>query len=106
MNTDILSPDDTINQMIELRLQLAKLERQIETLKPAFFDACAAQEAAQFRHEHAIISRRLTRGTWDYPTHILEQEEHLKQLRLQFQQTNEPTAGREITWSIKLTTQI
>ena len=106
MNTDILSPDDTINQMIELRLQVAKLERQIDTLKPAFFAACAAQKVAQFQHEHALISRRLTPGKWDYPTHILEQAEHLKQLKLQFQQTNEPITGRDIIWSIKLTTQL
>lgn len=106
MNTDSLSPDATINQMIELRRQLAQLERQIDDLKPAFFDACAAQEVAQFQHEHALISRRLTRGTWDYPDHILEQEEHLRQLRRQFQQTNEPIAGREIIWSIRLTTQL
>ena len=106
MNTDMLTPDNTINQMIELRLQLAQLERQIDALKPAFFDACTAQEVAQFRHEHAIISRRLTPGTWAYPTHILEQAEHLRQLKKQFQQTNEPTAGREVIWSIKLTTQL
>lgn len=106
MNTDSLSPDDTINQMIELRLQVTKLERQIDALKPAFFDACAAKEVAQFQHEHALISRRLTPGKWRYPNHILEQAEHLKQLKLQFQQTNEPTTGREVIWSIKLTTQL
>ena len=106
MSTDILSPDETINQMIELRLQVAKLERQIDALKPAFFAACAVQEITQFQHEHALISRRLTPGKWRYPNHILEQAEHVKQLKLQFQQTNEPTAGREVIWSIKLTTQL
>lgn len=103
MNTTTSEPSEIIDQMIALRIQLGQLESQIEALRPAFFQACAAQEISQFQHEQALISRRLTPGKWDYPNDILEQERQLKQLKQQFQQTHEPVAGREIIWSIKLT---
>lgn len=103
MNITTAEPCDVIDQMVALRLKLAQLEAKIEALKPAFFDACATQEASQFQREAAVISRRLTPGKWDYPSNITEQEQRLKQLKQQFQQTHEPVAGREIIWSIKLT---
>ena len=103
MNKTTAQPSDVIDQMVILRRQLAQLEAQIEALKPAFFDACAAQKVSQFQHQQALIFRRLTPGKWDYPNDILEQEEQLKQLKQHFQQTHEPTAGRDIIWSIKLT---
>lgn len=106
MNTDILNSNQVIDQIIALRLQCAELEQQIENLKPAFFKACAAQAASQFRHNQALISRRLTPGKWDYPSDIVTQEKQLKQLKQQFQQTHEPVSGREITWAIKLTTPL
>lgn len=106
METTILDPGNVIHQMITLRLQLAELEQQINSLKPAFFAACAAQDASQFKHEQAVISRRLTPGKWNYSGDILEQEQHLKQLKQRFQQTHEPVAGRDITWSIQLTPQL
>ena len=56
-----------------------------------------------FEHGQAVISRRLTPGKWDYPNHVVEQEEELKKTKRQFQETHEPTAGREVIWSIKLT---
>ncbi|WP_346293236.1 hypothetical protein [Sphaerothrix gracilis] len=103
MNTDSPVSDSVIDQMIDLRLQLAQLEHKIDTLMPPFFHACAAQELTQFRHKHGIICRRLTPGKWDYPSDILKQEKRLKLLKQQFQQTHEPTAGREVSWSIRLT---
>jgi hypothetical protein len=106
METTILDPGHVIHQMITLRLQLAELEQQIDSLKPAFFAACAAQDVSQFKHEQAVISRRLTPGKWNYSGDILEQEQHLKQLKQRFQQTHEPVAGRDITWSIQLTPQL
>ena len=106
MNTDSLHSENVINQMIALRHQLAQLQQQIDALKPAFFDACAAQAITQLRHPHATISRKLTPGKWDYPSHILDHEQHLKQLKQQFQQTHEPSAGREIIWTIRLHPQL
>jgi len=104
MNTDSLSPNDAINQMIALRLQRAEIDHQIETLKPTFFEACAALDISQLRHEQALVLRKLTPGQWDYPSPILEQEQQLKQLKQQFRETHEPTTGRELSWSIRLTT--
>ena len=104
MNTDTLSPNDAINQMVSLRLQRAELDNQIETLKPTFLEACAALDISQLRHEQALISRKLTPGQWDYPDNIIEGEQQLKQLKQQFRKTHEPTTGREISWSIRLTT--
>lgn len=105
MNPTTANPNDVINQMIALRYQLAQLEHQIAALKPAFFEACTAQNVTQFEHEQALIFRKLTPGKWNYPSDILEQEHRLKQLKEQFQQTHEPMAGREITWLIKLKPQ-
>ena len=106
MHLDSPTPNDVINQMITLRRQLAQLETQIEALKPAFFDACMAQEASQFQHQQALIFRRLTPGKWDCPSNIIDQERRLKQLKQQFQQTHEPVAGREAIWSIKLAPEL
>lgn len=103
MNTDILSPNDVINQMVALRVQRAELDHQIDILRPIFFEACAALDISQLRHEHALISRKLTPGQWNYPNHILEHEQRLKQLKQQFRETHEPATGREISWSIRLT---
>ena len=102
MNTIQTQPSDVIDQMVALRKQLAQLEAQIEALKPAFVDACTAQEVEQFQHQQALIYRRLTPGKWDYPSDLLQQEQHLKQQKRQFQQTHEPVAGREVIWSIRL----
>lgn len=104
MSTDISSPNDAIDQMISLRLQRAELDRQIDTLKPKFLEACADLNISQLRHEQALISRRLAPGKWDYPSHILEHEKQLKRLKQQFQETHEPAAGREVSWAIKLLT--
>lgn len=75
MNTTQTQPNDVIDQMVALRKQLAQLEAQIEALKPAFFNACAAQEVDQFQHPQAVIYRRLTPGKWDYPSDLIEQVE-------------------------------
>lgn len=60
MHTDSLSPNDVIDQMISLRLQRAKIDHQIDTLKTTFFEACAALDISQLRHEQALVSRKLT----------------------------------------------
>ena len=104
MDTDIANSDSIIEQMVALRLQRAKLDQQINMLKPLFLEVCAAQDEARFEHGQAVISRRLTPGKWDYPEHVMEQEQQLKRLKQQFQETHEPTAGREVIWSIKLPT--
>ena len=104
MNTDSLSPNNVINQMIALRLQRAAIDHQIDTLKPTFFEACATLDISQLRHEQALVSRQLTPGQWDYPSPILEQEQQLKQLKQQFRETHEPATGRELSWSIRLIT--
>jgi hypothetical protein len=96
------SPIEIINAMIDLRVQLCELERQIQALQPAFFAACMALNTEKIELEHAIISRRLTPAQWTYSPDILQQQDLLKQLKRQFQQKHEPTSGREITWVIKL----
>jgi hypothetical protein len=75
MNTTRTQPSDVIDQMVALRKQLAQLEAQIETLKPAFFNACAAQAVDQFQHQQTVIYRRLTPDKWDYPNDLLQQVE-------------------------------
>jgi hypothetical protein len=101
--TSILSdPSEVIDLMIELRIQLSKLEQQIQALQPAFFAACLSLNTNKINHDRAIISRRLTPAQWTYSSEVLDQEALLKQLKLLFQQDNEPTRGREISWAIKL----
>ena len=102
MNMKTADHNDIINQMVALRLQRAELNGQIETLQPAFLEACAALDISQLEHEQALIFRKLTRGQWDYPDHIQEQEQQLKQIKQQFRDTHEPTTGRELSWAIKL----
>ena len=94
--------NEVINQMVALRIQRAELDDQIETLQPAFIEACAALDISQLEHEQALIFRKLTRGQWEYPDHIQEREQQLKNLKQQFRDTHEPTTGREISWSIRL----
>lgn len=95
-------PNDVIDQMVELRLQRTQLDQRIEALKPAFHQACTELDVSQFRHDNALISRKLTPGRWQYSDSIQEKEKQLKRLKRQFQETHEPVSGREISWAIKL----
>lgn len=88
--------------MVALRLQRAELDDQIEALQPSFLEACAALDIAQLELEQALIFRKLTRGQWDYPEDVQEQEQQLKKIKQQFRDTHEPTTGREISWIIRL----
>lgn len=101
-STDLLNPTDIVDAMIELRIQLREIEEQIQALQPAFFTACLALNTDKIALQRATISRRLTPGQWAYSANIVEQEDLLKQLKQQFQQTHEPISGREVTWAIKL----
>jgi hypothetical protein len=101
-SADVLDPFQIIDDMIELRIQLAQLEQQIQELQPLFFAACLMLDQAKIARNRAIISRKLTPAQWTYPTEVLDQEVLFKQLRKQFQQDHEPSGGREITWMIKL----
>jgi hypothetical protein len=98
----LLAPFEVIETMIELRIQVAQLEQQIQSLQPAFFDACAALNTEKIALERATISRRLTPRQWAYASDVLEQEALFKLLKQQFQKAHEPTGGREVTWAIKL----
>lgn len=100
--TEVLNPSQIIDLMIELRFQLAELEQQIQALQPAFFAACVALNTERIAVERATISRRLTPGQWVYSPEIVTQEDLLKQLKKQFQETHEPSGGREVIWAIKL----
>ena len=51
-----------IDEMVALRIQLAAIASQVESLKPAFFDACAALDATPIKLDSAVISRKLTFG--------------------------------------------
>lgn len=102
LNCDPVTHTSIIDKMIDLRRQIHKLEQEIDSLRPDFFAACAALNTERICTGKAIISRRLTPGQWDYPPDIEAQENLLKQLKQQFQQTHEPIRGREIIWVIKL----
>lgn len=88
--------------MIDLRAQLAELEQQVQSLQPAFYDACVALNTDKIELERAIISRRLSPAKWNYSDVIVQQEELLTRLKKQFQQTHEPVSGREVIWALKL----
>jgi uncharacterized membrane-anchored protein YhcB (DUF1043 family) len=98
----LLAPLEVIETMIELRIQVAQLEQQIQSLQPAFFAACASLNTEKITHDRATISRRLTPGQWAYAPDVLKQEALFKHLKQQFQKAHEPTGGREVTWAIKL----
>jgi hypothetical protein len=98
----VLNPEEIIEAMIDLRVQLAELEQQVQVLQPLFYEACTALDTNKIALERALITRRITPGRWDYSADILAQETLLKRLRQQFQEHNEPTHGREVTWAIKL----
>ncbi|BAZ70859.1 hypothetical protein NIES4106_56560 (plasmid) [Fischerella sp. NIES-4106] len=98
----LLSPNEIINAMIDLRIQLAELEQQIQDLQPAFRAACMALKTEKIELERAIISRRLTPAQWTYSKDILQQQDLIKQLKHQFQLDHEPTGGRDITWMIRM----
>lgn len=100
--TDTLSSTEVIETMIELKVQLAQLEHQIQALQPAFFVACAALKLEKIERERAIISKRLTPGQWNYSPDIVQQDLLLKQLRRQFQLDHDPIAGRDVIWVLKL----
>jgi hypothetical protein len=102
LSSDLSTPFEVINTMIDLRVQMAELEQQIQVLQPAFYAACLALNTDKIELERAIVSRRLSPGKWDYSDHIVEQEELLSHLKKQFQQTHEPISGRGITWAVRL----
>lgn len=94
--------DEAIESMIDLRIQLAQVEQQIQALQPDFFAACLALNSEKISLQRATISRRLSPGRWAYSPTIIEQEDLLKHLKHLFKQSHEPMSGREITWSMKL----
>ena len=99
---DLLHPLDVIDAMIELRIQLQQVERQIASLQPTFFAACLSLNAEKIERAQAVVTRKLTPGQWTYSIDILEQESLVKQLKQHFHQAHEPSHGREVTWAIKL----
>ena len=82
-STELLNPNQVINHMIELRIQMAELEQQILALQPAFFAACVILNTDKITLPRAIINRRLTPGQWAYSSDILEQENLFKQSKRQ-----------------------
>lgn len=105
MTTETLTPSEIIELMIDLRIQQADLEAQIQALKPAFFDACAQQTTDRIQNERALIYCRLTPGQWNYPDDIVQHEQQLKQLKQDFRENHEPAVGREVSWALKLLTK-
>jgi hypothetical protein len=100
--SDVLHPNEIIEAMIDLRLQLSELERQVQALQPAFYAACLTLNTDKIALERATITRSLTPSQWAYSEAVLEQEALFKQLKQQFQQSHEPSGGREVIWKIKL----
>ena len=99
---DLLTPTDIIERMIDLRLQMAQLEQQLKTLKPAFFAAYLTFDSDTIELERATIKHRLTPGKWSYDPEITEQERLIKALKQQFQKDHDPISGRELIWIVKL----
>lgn len=99
------NPNEIIDAMIDLRIQLFHLKQQIDELQADFTSACLALNIEKLALERAIITRKFTPGQWLYSDEIVEQEAFLKQLRLAFQKDHEPNGGRETTWIIKLLLQ-
>lgn len=102
MDSNFRSPLDIIDEMIDLRIHVFEMEREIQALQPAFFAACLALNTDKIQHSRATITRKLTPAQWTYSAEILGQEALLKQLKHLFQQNYEPTSGRDVTWVIKL----
>lgn len=99
---NLVNPSDIIDRMIDLRLQKAQLDQELQALRPAFFAACLAFGKETIELERAVIKRRFTPGKWSYDPEITEQEHFIKALKLQFQKDHEPISGRDITWIIQL----
>jgi hypothetical protein len=91
----VRDPFQIIDDMVDLRIQMAQLEQQIRA-------ACFLLDQAKIDRSRAIISRKLTPAQWTYTAEVLDQEILFKQLRKQFQQDHEPSGGRDITWMIRL----
>ncbi len=102
IDTNFRSPLDIIDEMIDLRIHVFEMEREIQALQPAFFAACLALDTDKIQHRRATITRKLTPAQWTYSAEILDQEALLKQLKQLFQQNYEPISGRDVTWVIKL----
>jgi hypothetical protein len=104
LDTDLalLNPGEIIETMIDLRIQLAQIEKQIQTLQPAFYAACALLETEKIVLQRAVITRRFTPGQWDYSVEILEQEALFKHVKQEFQKTHEPIRGRDVYWMLRL----
>jgi hypothetical protein len=88
--------------MINLRAQVAEVDLHSRALQPDFSAACLALNTEKISLERAIISRRLTPGRWAYSKDVVVQEDLFKWLKKQFQQTHEPSADREVAWTITL----
>lgn len=101
-SNNLLNPTEVINNMVELRVQLAQLEQQIQDLQPAFKAACATFNTKKIELDRAIITQKLTPAQWSYSKEILQQQNLIKELKRQFKLDHEPISGRDITWVIKL----
>jgi hypothetical protein len=77
-SSDLIDPNEVINTMIDLRIQMAELELQAKLLQPAFFAACLALDTETINLERAAISRKLTPGLWDYSLDIIDQNNLLR----------------------------
>jgi len=73
-SADVLDPFEIIDDMVDLRIQMAQLEQQIRELQPLFFAACFRLNQAKIDRSRAIISRKLTPAQWTYTAEILDQE--------------------------------
>ena len=67
MNTTTQHAHAILDDMVTLRIQLAAIASQIESLKPAFFEACAELDRTPLKLDSAVMSRTLTVGQWDDP---------------------------------------
>ncbi len=80
-SSELFSPIDIIDAMIELKIQLQNIDDQIQALQPTFFAACLSLNTEKIERTRAVITRRLTPGQWTYSIDIVEHESLLKHLK-------------------------
>ena len=102
MTTEPFDANEIIQQMIQLHIQRKHIHEQIEALNPLFYNACETQNSDRFRLAQATIFRNVSKGSWTYPSYIVEAEERYKQLKKDFEETHEPPSGRNNGWKLRL----
>jgi len=77
---------DTLNKYAELKIAIKDLELQAETLNLEVLDIMETQELGEINLQNGKLSLG-SRRTWKYSPEIKEQEENLKAIKKEAEQT-------------------